>query len=77
MSWSDWLVSLFLGLGLALVVTLSFAGVLKGRSCRTHSVGMRWPVDVPDTMTVGDVDYAFSPTGGYIHVTYKPKEESR
>ena len=77
MNWYDWPVAVIIGLCLGLVGVLVFAGVQGGRSSRPRGVDVRWPVDIPGTMTVGDIDYAFSPTGGYVHITYKPKEESR
>ena len=78
MSRDDWLACIVIGLLSSFAISIVvLVGAPKGRPCRTHGAGVRWPVDVPGTMTVGDVDYAFSPTGGYVHVTYKPKEESR
>lgn len=77
MNWDDWWMGTAIGLLVGVVCVLVFAGVQKGKSCQTRSAGMQWPVDVTDTMTVGDIDYAFSPTGGYVHVTYKPKEEDK
>ncbi len=77
MNWDDLWMGTAIGLLMGVVCVLVFAGVQKGRSCQTHSAGLQWPVDAPDTMTMGDVSYAFSPTGGDVHITYKPKEETR
>lgn len=32
---------------------------------------------VPAELTGDTPDYAFSPTGGYIHINYKPKEDTK
>ena len=32
---------------------------------------------VPAELAGDTPDYAFSPTGGYIHIDYKPREENR
>lgn len=77
MSWSDWMLFFVIGLIVSLFGVLLFPVAREVESFDVRSTGLRQNVAVPDTMTVCSVDYVFSPTGGYVHVTYKPKEEMR
>lgn len=66
------------GIEWALFIIIFIIGFVLGLGTAWDKANKRWPYElrerVPDTMIVGDVDYAFSPTGGYVHVIYKPKE---
>ena len=35
------------------------------------------PVEVPAGLAVDATDWGFSPTGGYIHINYKLKEDTK
>lgn len=58
------------------VLFFVFGGVvgacLKHMGCELHDP---LPVEVPAGLAADATDWEFSPTGGYIHINYRPKED--
>jgi len=59
---------------LGLIVLAFVFGCIIGAWVVSHGPCTSLPTSIPAGLVKAPVDWAFSPTGGYIHIEYWPRE---